>query len=166
MKKKDINAILERTDRAIIRASGSFFERFARCAFFVVFFWFGILKVFSLSPANPLVADLLERTLPGLSFDTFIVAFGVFEMIIGILFIIPRLERLAIGLLAIHMITTAMPLFLLPAVAWQGTLVPTLEGQYIIKNLALIALAMAIAGKLRPFNFELHKAHRAARAEL
>jgi uncharacterized membrane protein YkgB len=42
------------------------------------------------------------------------------------------------------MITTAGPLFLLPDIAWQSFLAPTLEGQYIIKNIVVVALAATI----------------------
>lgn len=121
---------------------------FARFAIFVVFFWFGLLKVIGESPANPLVSSLLEKTLPFITFDQFILLFGLFEMLIGVVFLIPRLERLAIFLLMAHMVTTVMPLFLLPTVAWQKAWVPTLEGQYIIKNLAIIGLAISIAAHL------------------
>lgn len=126
-------------------------EPLARIALFVVFFWFGILKLFGASPANPLVTSLLERTLPFITFDHFIILFGAYEMFIGILFLIPRAERAAIALLIPHMITTIMPLILLPAVTWQTWFVPTLEGQYIIKNLVIIALAVSIGARLHPF---------------
>jgi hypothetical protein len=33
---------------------------------------------------------------------------------------------------------------------WSGFLVPTLEGQYIIKNLVVIAAAIGIAAQLYP----------------
>ena len=71
-------------------------------------------------------------------------------MIIGISFILPRCERLAIALLIPHMILTTLPLIFLPAMTWKGLLTPTLEGQYIIKNLVIIALAMGIAAHLHP----------------
>ncbi len=129
-------------------------DPFARIALFVVFFWFGILKVFVVSPANPLVDSLLHQTLPFISFAQFIVLFGWYEMAIGITFLIPRLERLAIALLAIHMTTTFVPLVLLREMTWQGFLVPTLEGQYIVKNLVIIALAMGIAARLTPFQLK------------
>src|SRR5262245_18444217 len=98
---------------------------FARIALFIVFFWFGILKLFFLSPANPLVAGLLELTLPFMPFHTFIILFGIYEMLIGILFLIPGLERLAMILLVLHMITTFLPLIFLPEITWQGPFVPT-----------------------------------------
>ena len=124
----------------------------ARFGLFVVFFWFGILKVIGLSPASPLVQALFERTIHFMPFSTFIVLFGLFECLIGILFVFPGFERVVIPLLFIHMITTFMPLFLLPSETWSGFLVPTLEGQYIIKNLVIIAAAIAIAAHLHPFS--------------
>lgn len=138
-------------DRKIIHHFQAISIPFARIALFVVFFWFGILKVVHESPANPLVAELLEKTLPFLTFDQFIIIFGLFEMLIGILFLVPRMERIVLPLLGVHMITTIAPLVLLPTVTWTAPLVPTLEGQYIIKNIVLIALACVIGANLRPW---------------
>ena len=117
---------------------------FARISFFIVYFWFGILKILGESPASPLVQALQTKTLPFLSFNQFIIFFSLYEMLIGVLFLIPKLTRLTYVLFMLHMITTMMPLFLLPEYSWQKMLVPTLEGQYMIKNLILIALASSI----------------------
>lgn len=122
----------------------------ARLSLFIIFFWFGFLKIIDQSPANPLVNDLLSKTLPFMSFETFIVLFGLFEMLIGILFLIPKLERIVIPLLFIHMITTTLPLFFLQQTSWSGFMIPTLEGQYIIKNIALITCAIGIASHMEP----------------
>lgn len=122
----------------------------ARFSIFVVFFWFGILKVLGLSPASGVVERLFEETIPFMSFSTFIVLFGLFECLIGILFLIKGLERVVMPLLLIHMITTFGPLVLLPSETWQRAFVPTLEGQYIIKNLVIIATAIFISANLRP----------------
>lgn len=124
----------------------------ARFGLFVVFFWFGLLKVIGLSPASGLVQRLFENTVPWMAFSTFIILFGLFEMLIGLLFIIKGAERVVIPLLLIHMITTFMPLFILKQETWSGFLTPTLEGQYIIKNLALIAAAVGIASHLHPLS--------------
>jgi len=124
---------------------------FARFALFIVFFWFGILKIAGTSPAHPMVADLLNAAMPFMTWETFIILFAIYEMLIGIAFIIPRCERLAIALLIPHMIMTSLPLFLLTDMTWQGFLIPTLEGQYIIKNLVILALAMGIAAHIHPF---------------
>ena len=117
---------------------------FAHFAIFVVFTWFGGLKVLGLSPATPLVSALLFETFPAVSQDAFVRWFGLYEVIIGVMFLIPRFERVAAFFLGIHMITTAGPLLLLPDIAWSGFLIPTLEGQYIIKNVVIVALAATI----------------------
>ena len=121
---------------------------FSHIAIFIIFVWFGALKVFGLSPATTLVTELLARMMDIIPFtispDLFVELFGGFEMLIGICFIIPRLQRLGLILLIPHMVTTILPLFLLVDTAWSGILTPTLEGQYIIKNVVVIALATSI----------------------
>jgi len=131
-----------------------FFRRISlplsRFGLFVIFFWFGFLKIVGLSPASTLVENLFNRTMPIMSFPTFLVCFGVLECLIGILFLIKGAERIVIPLLFLHMVTTVMPLVFLPSETWTAFMVPTLEGQYIIKNLALIATAATIAAHLHP----------------
>lgn len=141
---------LANIDDTIIHACKTMSFPVARFAIFVVYGWFGILKVIGLSPANPLVADLLQTTMPFMSFDTFIVLFGIFEVLIGVFFLFPKLDRVSILLFAFHMVTTFMVLVLLPTVSWDAPFVPTLEGQYVIKNIALIGLVIAIASHMKP----------------
>ncbi len=124
----------------------------ARFGLFVVFFYFGILKVLGLSPASGLVQALFEQTISFISFDVFLILFGLFECLIGILFIMRGFERVVIPLLFLHMVTTFMPLFILPEATWSAFMVPTLEGQYIIKNLVIIAAAVGIAAHLHPLS--------------
>ncbi len=121
------------------------FVMLARFALFLVYGWFGILKVFDLSPATPLVHALFNQTLASLlSFSVFSIAFGAFEVLIGILFLVPRFTKFALLLLAFHMITTILPIVILPSYTWSGWFVPTLEGQYIIKNILIITAAFGI----------------------
>jgi uncharacterized membrane protein YkgB len=143
--------LIQTFDERFISFLRKFHEPLARLAIFIVYFWFGALKVFGDSPANPLVENLLGRTMPFVSFEQFIVGLGIFEMIIGVAFLVRGFERAAIALLFPHMVTTFMPLVLLPQITWTGFLVPTLEGQYIIKNLLIIALAFGLASNLTPF---------------
>ncbi len=73
-------------------------------------------------------------------------------MVIGISFLFRSTVRLAIALLALQMGGTLMPLFLLPEVTFQAGRVPfapTMEGQYIIKNLMIISAALVVGGTLR-----------------
>lgn len=126
-------------------------DTFARFALFFVFFWFGILKVFLLSPAGPLVVDLLDSTfLKFIAPNVFQIGFGIFEVLIGILILIPKLERVTFFILLLHLFTTVMPLWILPDVTWHQPFVPTLVGQYIMKNMALLALGVLLFAKLKP----------------
>ena len=147
------NETVEQIDSQIIWFLRKYADEIARIAFFIIFFWFGILKVLGLSPAGPLVKDLLSATfLEGLPPQTFNAAFGVFEMIVGIMALIPKLERVTFLLLGFHLCTTVMPLFLLPDVTWQQKFVPTLTGQYIMKNLALVSLGMMLLARMKPIS--------------
>ena len=121
----------------------------SRVALFIIYFWFGLLKVIGQSPASEMVHHLMDKTMPFMPFGLFIVLFGLFEMAIGVLFLIPNATRLALGLFAIHMFTTILPLFMMSEV-WSHMFVPTLEGQYIVKNIALIACAVTIWSSLPP----------------
>ena len=141
---------LERLDSLVIHRIKHIAEPCARGALFTIFFWFGLLKVMGVSPADPLVAQLLEKTMPFIAFDGFRIFFGLYEMVIGFSFLYTGLERVAIVLLLPHMATTFLPLILLPNETWASVLVPTFVGQYIIKNLLIIALALSVAAHLHP----------------
>lgn len=153
---------LRTLDLEIIHAFRKLSVPIARVGLFIIFFWFGILKVIGtgLSPATPLVEQLFNATMPiSMSFGTFMILFGLFECVIGILFLIRGAERVVIPLLFIHMVTTIMPLFCIPEATWSGFLVPTLEGQYIIKNLVIIAAAIGIAAHVHPLKHSTQARH-------
>jgi uncharacterized membrane protein YphA (DoxX/SURF4 family) len=118
----------------------------------IVFFWFGILKFFpNLSPAE----DLASRTIEVLSFGVVKPAFSVpvlaaWEVAIGVGLITGWFMRVTIALLLVQMLGTLTPLVLFPAETWKVfPISPTLEGQYIIKNLVLVSAALAIGATVR-----------------
>lgn len=119
----------------------------ARISLFLLFFWFGLTKVLGTSPIEDLIKQLYLVTLSKSNIfteDGFIIFLGLIECSIGILWLIPKLTKLAFAVFILHMLATFAPLLLLPHIAWKSNFIPTLEGQYIIKNLALIALALTI----------------------
>lgn len=139
-----------RIDHKIIHILRKAFLPTARISLAIIFIWFGILKVLGLSPASGLVHNLFDATISWMSFSTFYLLFAWFEVIIGALFLFPRATRVVIPLLFIHMITTFMPLIFLPSESWSGFMVLTLPGQYIVKNLVIIAVAIGIAAEIDP----------------
>lgn len=120
-------------------------EWFCRISLAIIFIWFGVLKIFGVSPANQLVHDLLAITLPFIPYTGFIIFLGIWEAVIGVLFLFPKLTRWAFWIMLAQMFTTFGPLLFLPDATWQTfLLVPTIEGQYIIKNLALVSVALTV----------------------
>jgi len=143
-----VKNLIYKFDYATLNFLKRHYVTIARWSIFLVYFWFGGLKLFGLSPAGPLVQSLFDSTIPIMDFDTFFILFALFEMLIGVLFLVKGAERLVILLLILHLVATALPLLILPEITWQQFLVPTLEGQYIIKNILIIALALVIVAKI------------------
>jgi len=117
----------------------------------IIFFWFGILKTIGLSPAEGLVLSTVDW-MPIFSAEIWLVIIGWWEVIIGICFLFKPTIRIAIGLLAMQMAGTLLPLFILTEVTFQAGNIPyapTMEGQYIIKNLLIISAAIVIGGTVR-----------------
>ncbi|CAN5502637.1 MAG: hypothetical protein H0T05_02180 [Acidobacteria bacterium] len=142
---------LEPVDRAIDLFTRRWGLLALRLSLAVIFIWFGLLKPLGLSPAAPLVRDTVAW-MPGLTPEGWVNVIGWWEVLIGATFLFQRTVRIAIGLLALQMAGTFMPLVLLPGVTFQAGHVPyapTLEGQYIIKNLLIIAAALVLGGTAR-----------------
>ncbi len=141
---------LDRFD-AIDRAITSWMARYGmvimRVGLGIIFFWFGALKLVpGLSPAE----DLVRNTIYFIDPDIFLPILAVWEMAIGLGLIFGLFMRFTLLLLFLQMPGTAMPIFVLPEVVW--TSFPfglTIEGQYIIKNLALIGAALVLGGTVR-----------------
>lgn len=123
-----------------------------RVAVGVVFLWFGVLKFFpGLSPAE----DLAARTIDTLSGGAIQPALSLpvlatWECLIGLGLLTGRFLRATLLLLVVQMAGTITPLFLFPAETFtRFPFAPTLEGQYIIKNVVIIGAAMVVGGTVR-----------------
>jgi uncharacterized membrane protein YkgB len=114
----------------------------------VIFIWFGILKPLGVSAAIPLV-KATTSWMPLFGPDGWVNIIGWWEVAIGLFFLFKKTIRIAIALLAMQMAGTFLPLFILPEITFQEGLIPyapTLEGQYIIKNLMIISAALVVGG--------------------
>jgi putative oxidoreductase len=114
----------------------------------IVFVWFGLLKVFDVSP----VADLVARTVYWFDPDVVVPALGVFEMAVGALLIANRWLRLALALFAAQMLGTFLVFLILPDIAFRNgnPLLLTVEGEFVVKNLVLLAAGMVVGTRVRP----------------
>lgn len=115
-----------------------------RWAIAFIYIWFGLLKVLNISPAEGLVTELLQATMPFFDAVWFGMLFGLFEVMIGLLFLFPAYSRITLWIFLAHMAMTFLPLILLPHTTWKQPFVYTLMGQYITKNIALISLALIV----------------------
>ena len=118
----------------------------------LVFFWFGILKFFpGLSPAQ----DLAARTISTLSLGLIGPAISLpllatWECAIGLGLISGKCLRLTLLLLFLQMPGTMLPMLFFPhEVFTVFPIAPTLEGQYIIKNLVLVGAGFVIGATVR-----------------
>ena len=137
---------IDEIDRHISGWMNRYGRLFLRISLAVVFIWFGALKPLGMSAA----AELVRRTVYWLPPDFFIPLLGWWEVAIGVGLLFRPLIRVALFLLFLQMPGTILPLFLLPEVCFtQIPFAPTLEGQYIIKNLILLSAAIAVGGTVR-----------------
>ena len=123
-----------------------------RMALGIVFLWFGALKFFpGMSPAQ----DLAARTIETLTFgivppEIALPVLAAWEVAIGVGLLIGRWMRAVLLLLLVQMLGTITPLFLFPEETWiRFPFAPTLEGQYIIKNVVLVAAAFVLGATVR-----------------
>ena len=118
----------------------------------IVFVWFGVLKFF---PGLSSAQDLAINTIKLLTFDlvpeTIIInGLALWEVLIGIGLITGRFMRETLLLLFLQMMGTFTPIFLFPhEVFTQIPYAPTLEGQYIIKNIVIISAGIVLGGALK-----------------
>lgn len=141
-----------RLDRAITRWMAAHGIQALRWSLGIVFLWFGVLKFFpGLSPAQ----ELAGRTIETLSFGIVsprlaLPVLAAWECAIGVGLIAGVWLRVVIFLLLAQMVGTVTPIFLFPEEVFvRIPHAPTLEGQYILKNIILVSAALVIGATVR-----------------
>ena len=149
---KNLTAWFDRVDVRVTQWMARYGILLLRISLGLVFLWFGFLKFFpGLSPAQ----DLASRTIALLTFGLIpaqaaILILAIWESLIGIGLILGIFMRITLLLLFVQMIGTITPIFFFPAEVFTALpYAPTLEGQYIIKNLVLISAGIVIGATVR-----------------
>jgi uncharacterized membrane protein YphA (DoxX/SURF4 family) len=141
-----------RVDISLTRWAAKASVVFLRTSLGAVFLWFGALKLFpGLSPAQALAGKTIETLSFGLiGPDISLPMLALWECIIGIGLITGLFTRVTVLLLIMQMAGTMLPIFFFPAeIFTRFPYAPTLEGQYIIKNVVLIAGALVVGATVR-----------------
>ncbi|CAG0937532.1 hypothetical protein TFLX_06468 [Thermoflexales bacterium] len=149
---KNLQASFKRLDEILTTGMARYGIWLLRLSLGLVFFWFGFLKFFpGLSPAQ----DLAARTIYQLSFGSIspeaaVIILAVWECLIGLGLIFRVFMRATLLLLFLQMLGTFAPLILFPhEVFTHFPYAPTLEGQYIIKNIVLISAGLVLGSTVR-----------------
>lgn len=118
----------------------------------VVFLWFGALKFF---PGLSQAEDLAARTIARITFGTLspsaaVFILAVWESLIGIGLLLGWQLRVTLFLLWVQMLGTVSPIFFFPSEVFTVIpYAPTLEGQYIVKNIVLVSAGLVIGATVR-----------------
>jgi uncharacterized membrane protein YkgB len=139
-------------DRRVTAWLGLHAVTLSRVSLGIIFLWFGLLKFIpGASPAADLASRTVERVSLGLlSPDQGLFVLAAWESLIGLGLLTAKFLRVTLLLLIVQMIGTLLPLVLYPAETFVVfPVAPTLEGQYIIKNLVLVSAAAVVGATLR-----------------
>lgn len=148
MSVKSIQNQVENLDRSATRLLARYSLTVLRITIGIVFVWFGALKFFpGMSPAE----HLIRESITFLSMDWFLPFLAVLEVTIGVCYILGgKFLRVAVILMLGQMAGAMSPMVLRPDLIWaKFPFVWTLEGQYVFKDIVLIAVALTIGATVR-----------------
>jgi putative oxidoreductase len=139
--------ILDRMDQKIVGFMSSYAILIIRISLGIVFVWFGLLKVVGVSP----VFDLASHVVYWLPAELFVPLLGIWEIAIGVGLLLGKALRVILAMLFLQLAGTFLLLLIWPEAAFQGgnPLFLTTEGEFVIKNLVLIAAGVAVGGTVR-----------------
>jgi len=112
-----------------------------------IYFYFGFLKFYTdLSPAELLATQTIMRMWPWhVEADVVLVWIAAAETLIGLAFLFNVGLRYVFWLFLLHQLGTFMPFVLYPELTFKfAPFAPTMEGQYILKNLISLAAGLTV----------------------
>jgi|GEM_PF-2096024 len=112
-----------------------------------VYFHFGILKLFpDLSPAELIAGEAITRvSFHMLDMSTALFILAWMEVLIGLCFLFDFQLHRVFYLFLFHQAGTFAPLVILPELAFKfAPFAPTMEGQYILKNVVSVAAGLTV----------------------
>jgi putative oxidoreductase len=134
---------LQKFDNAFIEFLRRYSLLALRIALGTVFVWFGALKVLGVSPVESLVIKTLEWLPPAAA----VKGLGAVEVVIGALLVSGWAIRVTLFLFFVQMLGTFLVFIMSPETAFDrgNPLLLTQTGEFVVKNLILIAAGMTIA---------------------
>lgn len=116
----------------------------------IVYIWFGALKIAGVSP----VLDLVQSLYPFLPEPAFLIILGAWELLIGLGLLTRVFLRTTLALLWLQMGGIMIGFVVSPGLFFEqyNPLLLNLNGEFLVKNLVLIAASLVVAGyQVKPF---------------
>ena len=145
---RPVNRIDEKVTQWLTRHS----VQLVRISLGLVFLVFGMLKIFpDVSPAEDIAVRTTEAmTLGIVEGDVARLFVAAMETAIGLSLLTGRYLRIGTALLGVAMVGVLSPLALFPGELFAGNYnAPTLAGQYVMKDIVLLASGLVVALKQR-----------------
>lgn len=141
-------ALVRRLDRMLTGFLARYSMPLLRISLGLIFLGFGVLKFFpDVSPAEDLARATMSRLTLGIvpgGIGIYLVA--ILETAIGLSLISGKYQRIGIAMLAMAMVGVLSPIVFFPGDLFAGpSNAPTLEGQYVVKDLVLLTSSMVVA---------------------
>ena len=140
------SSLVSRIDNTLIPLLRRWSIPILRLSLALVFIWFGALKIAGLTPVFELVASTVYWVDP----SWFVPALGVVEVAVGLLLLFRIGLRLVLAVLFAQLVGTFLVFVFRPDIAFQdgNPLALTTEGEFILKNLVLLAAAMTVGAMI------------------
>ncbi|MCA9386994.1 hypothetical protein KC669_03085 [Candidatus Dojkabacteria bacterium] len=106
-----------------------------------IFIFFGGLKVLDMSP----VREVVEASVPLFKNDILFLGLGLFEVIVGLGLVLAKTRKIASYLIILHLIGTFVTAVINPDLTFSTETVVTIHGEFVAKNLVLMAAAIYLA---------------------
>jgi len=108
----------------------------------IVFVWFGVLKLFAVSP----IVYLIKEVYPSFPYPATIIFMGALETIIGLGFLFNRMIKATVGLMWLQMLGIFGCFVIAPHLFFnhKNLLLLTSDGEFIIKNLVFLAASLVV----------------------
>jgi putative oxidoreductase len=147
---KSLDVFLRHLDERMLQVVASHSTSLIRISLATIFIWFGLLKIIGFSPVSDLVAQTIHW-MPAPP-DLLVILLGILETALGLGLLFGRgaVLRVTVIIFLLHLSGTLLVLAQ-PDIAFQkgNPLLLTTEGEFVIKNLVMIAAGLVLLGRAR-----------------
>lgn len=112
-----------------------------RWALGITFLWFGILKLFNVSPVMQIIQNAMPDILSRSQLFFFVLA--IIEIVIGVAFLINRYTKIAVVVMILHLIVATVSVLVTQGFDPRFPVL-SIAGEFVIKNLVLISAGLIL----------------------